>query len=247
MREYFNKPTEFTLVMETNVRERMIMKKRLMVIVLALAIAATATACGKKGSNETTSGDGGKPAVEESEAPAGSDKSQNGAASADVSEMLGRLYILNEDKQDSPITAVQLVGNLYGTVDDINGLEPSAECIRCIFSMNEWITVYPVTDIDMEGFRIFIFAHENDFSNYTSTYLSDHEYAASAYFQENEDVPGVKCSADAYINPEYNPVGYYDIVFFKVDQPIAVIPVKVYAEGELEGKDLKAIMDSERK
>lgn len=225
------------------------MKKRVLAIVLTIAIATTAIACSKKDNKAATSGASDKPAVEESEETANSDKTaQNGAGATDVREMLGRLYILNADQQDATITAVKLIGNRVGSDEDINGLEPSSDNIRCIFEMNEWIGIYPVTDIDAEGFRIFIFPHENDFSAYTSTYLSDHAYAANGYFQNNEDIPGVKYYTEAYIDSQYNPAGYYDIVFFKVDQPIAVVPVKVYAEGELDNAtDLKAVMASERK
>ncbi|MBQ1895133.1 MAG: hypothetical protein II167_05525, partial [Clostridiales bacterium] len=138
------------------------MKRKLLSAILIVALAASAIACSKKDKSDSTTGAAdNEPGVEETDdAPVDETDPSGTNVSVDVHKVLGHLIVVNEDLQENPVTAVKLVGNLTGSEDDINGLEPSADSIRCIFEMNEWISIYPVTTDTYDAFSVFVMPHE---------------------------------------------------------------------------------------
>ena len=214
------------------------MKRKLLSAILIVALAASAIACSKKDKSDSTTGAAdNEPGVEETEdAPVDETDPSDTNVCVDVHKVLGHLIVVNEDLQENPVTAVKLVGNSTGSEDDINGLEPSADSIRCIFEMNEWISIYPITTDTYDAFSVFVMPHEDDCTAYTAAYLSsdDHPNAAVSYFSINEYNDISHYCTDVYVNPEYNAPGFYDLVLVANGNPIAVIPVEIYAEGELQ-------------
>ena len=143
----------------------------------------------------------------------------------------GCLYIL---KGGPVISSVALTGNIAGS-ESFNSKQTGAGGIRDIFELNEWIDVY-LTTRATDGVQVFVFkntdiADEYNYYNYAGE-LQNLVASVDLSKPENEG----DSWGSFYMNPEDAEPGYYDLVFVCDGIPAAVMRVKVYPEGELEGK-----------
>ena len=132
------------------------------------------------------------------------------------------------------ISSVALTGNIAGS-ESFNSKQTGAGGIRDIFELNEWIDVY-LTTRATDGVQVFVFkntdiADEYNYYNYAGE-LQNLVASADLSKPENEG----DSWGSFYMNPEDAEPGYYDLVFVCDGIPAAVMRVKVYPEGELEGK-----------
>ena len=93
----------------------------------------------------------------------------------------GVLYQLQEG--DPVIRGLYLAGNQS---ENSGAIEPTAENIRFIFNLNEWIWIYPDTD-RTEGISIRAAKHADDFSVYTKSFIEEGEFLAYADLYKPED------------------------------------------------------------
>ena len=165
----------------------------------------------------------------------------------------GVLYQLNAEENKEPvIKAAALDGNRIGNSEEggVNGKALSADDIRSVFELNEWIYIRLVP-AQKTGLKAYIVPHEDDEQTFIDSFAA----------KLNDDVPTVELNApaaedgadaswgDLYVNPESWQPGYYDLVFTSGEKPVARILIKLYAEGELEGKsdaELNAMMKAEK-
>ena len=122
------------------------------------------------------------------------------------------------------VKAVALGGNQAG--NNINFRDPSTEDIRFVFNIQEWI-YFRVDYALEEGLWAVIVPHEKDPNVYTKAYFEDHfDYATCMLFYSEEN--GFYCG-DTFIDNDANEPGFYDIVFFVMEKPVAMIVIKAYA------------------
>lgn len=159
----------------------------------------------------------------------------------------GKLYALNQKEGEAPvITALKLCGNRSGSEDGVNGWEASADKIRCVFEQNEWIELYPQTELT-GTLAAYLVPHSDDTASYVDSFIA----------ALSDDVPKTKLTkpeeengawGSFYAQPELNAAGWYDVIITSDVKPVAMVTVKICAEGELENKDdaaLEQLMNSE--
>ena len=151
----------------------------------------------------------------------------------------GVLYQLQEG--EPVIRGIALNGN---RTENTGFTEPAAENIRFIFELNEWVWIYPDTDM-VEGISARVAKHTGDTSIYTKAYIEECDFLAYAdlYKPEEKDFEW----GSFYLNGEEE-LGFYDLVFVNNDDntPLAVIILDFFRFGELEkysSDQLQQIMD----
>lgn len=94
--------------------------------------------------------------------------------------------------------------------------------------------------------QFFVFKHTDDFNSYlNNNYTDNPKILASASLFKPEDGNG--SWGEFYLNPDDAEPGYYDIEFVYDNKPVVVMEVKMYAEGQLDGKtdsELNELMKS---
>ena len=239
------------------------MKKRLLCALLAAMMIASLTACGKSGESsktesaaqteaQTTQAATASAAAADGDTTAATDATESSDGA--VETMLpGVLYFPNLREGEAPvITGITINGNRSGAGQDdgaaVNFRKPSLDNIRFIYELNEWIEAYPRFTEKPEGFKMFAVKHQKDVDVYktmTVAALSENSFGSGDLNENEEDKSqeyvSVCVSAD-------NPDGQYDLVFTDKDSIIAVMPVRLFGEAELEGKsdaELEALMQTE--
>lgn len=232
--------------------------KKLSAFVLTTMMLFSLTACGSKTANttetkapeavqtEAAKGNGGDTAKAPStdapsaNAPSANAPSEN-APSEDALVLLpGKLEIVNGGN-GPVIKGVTVAGNRSGSTE-FNSKAPAADDIRCVFELNEYLDFYLDTD-EASGLKVLAYEHVDD---------------ANAYIEKTPGSDGAKAGCDLnkpedaadswgafYLNPEDAPAGYYDLVFTKDGKTVAMMQVKMFDEGSLEGKtddELSALM-----
>ena len=233
--------------------------KKLFTLIVASAVILSLSACGKKEDNS------GSPVVQQTTTTTAAATTQQqandtttAAQSADDGSgtIPGVLYQLNQKEDEEPvIRAVCLDGGSAGTYrsgegDSVNGKEPSENDIRCIFELNEWISILPDTD-KAEGLTAYIVEHQDDPQTYVESFfagLSDD--VPKVELVKPDDESGYGYWGELFVFNEEHQPGYYDLVFTEGYKPIAKITLKLYAMEELQGKtdkELNEIMETEAK
>lgn len=142
----------------------------------------------------------------------------------------GVLYQLNPVEGQEPVVrAVSLSGNRAG--NEINKREPSIDNIRFVFELNEWIGITADSDKTDSLFAV-ILPHANDPNFYTEDSLQAIPDNAS-YVNLDLTEEG-KIYGETYIYDFNNP-GFYDIVIADNAKPVALILIKAFKAGEIEG------------
>ena len=142
----------------------------------------------------------------------------------------GVLYQLNPVEGQEPVVrAVSLSGNRAG--DEINKREPSIDNIRFVFELNEWIGITADSDKTDSLFAV-ILPHAKDPNFYTEDSLQAIPDNAS-YVNLDLTEEG-KIYGETYIYDFNNP-GFYDIVIADNAKPVALILIKAFKAGEIEG------------
>ena len=142
----------------------------------------------------------------------------------------GVLYQLNPVEGQEPVVrAVALSGNRAG--DEINKREPSTDNIRFVFELSEWIGIWVDSDKKDSLFAV-ILPHTKDPDFYTLDSLQ--AIPDNASYVNLELTEEGKIYGETYIISINNP-GFYDIVIADNAKPVALILIKAFNEGEIEG------------
>ena len=208
------------------------MRKKLLCLSAALAVLTALTACGGK----TDSSSSPSSNAASSQADAGGSE---GAPTASV--IPGKLYPLNAADGGQPvIRGISLDGNHAGTykvtAESVNGKAPSDSEIRCVFEMNEWVSMIPDTD-KTDGLTAYILAHQTDPAAYTDSFFAALTGdVPTVSLQKPEDTEGYGYWGELYLNPDSWKAGAYDLVITDGGKPVACVMLNFYDEGALAEK-----------
>lgn len=215
--------------------------KKLIGLMLALIMLVSFCACGSKiESPETTE----TQPYSESTLPEEITESTSDAASSPAlpAQLTGKLIYFNPEEDDtSVLRGISLGGNRSGS-EEFNAKEPAAEGIRCIFELNEWITVNLDTDIE-SGISIYVFKHNEEAGNYEELIYQDNLPGLVTIFtpEKNEEYNNW---GEFYLSEDEEP-GDYDFVFVYGGKAVAELVTRMYNAGELESysdAELEALM-----
>lgn len=204
--------------------------KRILCIFLTLTFVLALAACGKPATDDPA------PPVDSTQAAATqAQKASSNNATDDeaIAVTPGTLYALNvKDGEEPVITALRLTGNRLGTEEGINGKEAGVENIRSVFELNEWIDIYPETETK-NRLMAFVVPHVEKLDMYSDPFIAPENSASADLVKPEED--GAPWGS-LYVHPDYWQAGEYDLVFTLDDIPAAVVMIRLYNEGELDGK-----------
>ena len=136
-----------------------------------------------------------------------------------TAKLSGELIPIPNDRTDMPvIRGISLAGSLYGS-EEFNSKKPSLSGIRCIFGLQEPITVTLDTDTK-SGIKMYLFEHKDDQSYYeTANYSTAIPY-------------GVSSLEDGVIKVSYgdgeDDRGYYDMVFVYDGTAFAKLYIRIF-------------------
>lgn len=224
----------------------MFLKRILSAALAAVAVMAFA-GCGKTESSSSKAESSQTETQAQTSAASTADQASATEQTAAEKHIPGKLYALNQKEGEAPvITALKLCGNRAGSEEGVNGWEASADKIRCIFEQNEWIELYPQTELT-GSIAAYLVPHSDDTASYVDSFIA----------VLSDDVPKTKLTkpeeengswGSFYAQPELNAAGWYDVIITSDVKPVAMVTVKICAEGELENKDdaaLEQLMNSE--
>lgn len=235
--------------------------KKILSAALSAAMLLSLAACGKKDSTTDSQTTAAKPETTASAAQTTGSSAETGSTAASAENgtaaenkaepaVPGVLYQLNAEEGEEPvIKGLSLIGNSVGSSDPgtgINSLPVSAENIRSIFLLNEWISFYPDTE-KTSGLSVYAVPHEEKAETLVDSFIAalSEDVVRTELRKPEED--GSEWGS-FYLNPDTWQPGYYDLVFTSGLKPVARVMVKLYPDGGLEGKsdeELKQIMNSE--
>ena len=142
----------------------------------------------------------------------------------------GVLYQLNPvEGQEPVIKAVSLAGNRAG--DEINRRELSVDNIRFVFELNEWISITADSE-KKDGQFVVILPHAKDPDFYTEDSLQAIPDNASYVNLDPTDEGMIFGETYVY---DFNNPGFYDLVFADNAKPVALILIRLFEEGQVEG------------
>lgn len=217
-------------------------KKRILSLLMVTMLVLSLCACGKK-TQPTDPGNGGTADAQ------GAGQGQDGTVTGDESNPAGVTaqgtmvpgtlnFITLDDRDPSVLRGVRLTGNRAGSGDEagLNSKKAGTADIRCIFELNEYVGVYPDTDVT-EGISVWVFEHKDDQSYYETAVYGDDAMPGFTWVcdlaaNEEPDWPW----AEFYLNPEDCSTGYYDFVFVYDGKAIATMLTYFYDVGALENK-----------
>ncbi len=231
--------------------------KGLVCLLLAMVTVLMLAACGK-GNDPSKASDAGPtteqgPAQGTDSAQGNNDRETGGDPSGDPmtvpAKLTGKLNLMELDDRDpSVLRGVRLMGNQFGTQEDINGKDFSLTDVRCIFALNEWTEFYPDTDAEY-NLRVWILKHRDDHAYYGTCQFSDlmpgFVTTCDLHYPADEENPDESAWGSFYLNPEECEPGYYDFVFTYEGKALATLVTRYYPEGELNeksGAELEALM-----
>ena len=196
-------------------------------------------ACGKK-TPATESSKDNKAAQTDDKNGGGTTK----APSADALVLLpGKLVIVNEGDNGPVIKGVNVAGNICGTTE-FNSKAPAADGVRCVFELNEYLDFYLDTN-ETSGLKVFAYKHAEDANIYVDR--TNGEDGAAGFCDLNKPEDAADSWGAFYVNPADWQPGYYDLVFTKDGKAVALMQIKYFNDGEIQGKsdeELTALMKS---
>ncbi len=214
--------------------------KRVFCAALAAAAIMAFAGCGKTESSSSKAESSQTETQAQTAAKSTADEASATGQTAAEKHIPGKLYALNQKEGESPaITALKLVGNRVGSEVGVNGWEASADMIRCVFEQNEWIELYPQTE-QTGSLAAYLVPHTDDTASYVDSFtaaLSDDVPRTELIKPEEEN----GAWGSFYAHPEVYAPGYYDVVITSDLKPVAMVMVKIYAEGSLSDKDDAAL------
>ena len=160
----------------------------------------------------------------------------NAANNSQIQEtmVLGKLYFVNLKEGEQPImTALSLFGNRCGS-ESFNHKPYTAEGIRSVFELDEWIEFYPKANAE-SGIKVMVFKHQEDQGIYLKNSLND---KTPGYIQEldlSKDPEGDETSlwGSFYLHPEEVEPGYYDFVFIYKNKVFATMLTHFFKPNEI--------------
>jgi len=231
----------------------MFKKQHIICLLLAALMLFSLAACGKGDNNQTNNGQNA------TQPPAGSSAPQNGSngsgtetpgnQTAVPAKLSGKLTLIELDDRDaSVLRGMRIIGNQFGTQDDINGKKSSLTDVRCLFALNEWVEFYPDTDKEY-ALRCWVLKHRDDWEYYNTCKFSDLMPNFASYcdlhYPADAENPDEWYWGNFYLHPEECEPGYYDFVFTYEGKAIGILQTRFYNEAELDGKtgaELEALM-----
>ena len=166
------------------------------------------------------------------------------APSADALVLLpGKLVIVNEGDNGPVIKGVNVAGNICGTTE-FNSKAPAADGVRCVFELNEYLDFYLDTN-ETSGLKVFAYKHAEDANIYVDR--TNGEDGAAGFCDLNKPEDAADSWGAFYVNPADWQPGYYDLVFTKDGKAVALMQIKYFNDGEIQGKsdeELTALMKS---
>ena len=218
------------------------MMKKLFTILLALLLILSMTACGKNNTPGSTAAPAGSSVAADKTEPAATEKpgAETTKAAGEVGWAMipGTLNFIGlKDGETPALKALQLSGNQAGEAEGFNNKPASAEDIRCIFELNEWIEVYPDTDETHLG--LLIVNHLEDQTDYETLTFSDGITIVGGYvafIDLTKPESGDDSWGNFYLHSDENKEGYYDFVFTVGGKPVATLLTRFYNESELSEK-----------
>ena len=166
------------------------------------------------------------------------------APSADALVLLpGKLVIVNEGDNGPVIKGVTVAGNRCGTTE-FNSKAPAADGVRCVFELNEYLDFYLDTN-ETSGLKVFAYKHAEDANIYVDR--TNGEDGAAGFCDLNKPEDAADSWGAFYVNPADWQPGYYDLVFTKDGKAVALMQIKYFNDGEIQGKsdeELTALMKS---
>ncbi|MCR5116482.1 MAG: hypothetical protein K6A97_03140 [Lachnospiraceae bacterium] len=241
--------------------------KRITVLLIVLSMLICMAACGKNSGGDGQSGNDGtnvtksvsgekntsdKEAADESAV----NKTSDNAKAEEPPMIPGVLNFYDLDDRDaSVLTGLRTVGNRIGNsynADDylgINDWPASSDHIRFIFAIDEWVELYPDSNLEY-GLRLWVLEHREDQSYYENAKFSDLMPGFKTYIdlRPEPDAPDYPWGS-FYLNPDECTPGYYDLVFTYDGKAIATLLTKFYNETDLDGmddKELTKLMEDEQ-
>ena len=211
--------------------------KKLSYITAALALILALSSCGNKAEPKQT--EAPVSASAQDNANAGSSGNTESTAAPVIP---GVLYSLNlKDGEEPVIKGIRLTGNRTGSElnNGINSWPVSAEKVRFIFALDEWISIELDTAKDSDAFHAYIVPHKESEETLTDTFV---EMLAG-----NEAVCDLNDSDDwnewgsLYLFSEDWPEGNYDLVITDGITPVARVLLNMYNEAALNDKSDKEL------
>lgn len=150
---------------------------------------------------------------------------------------LGKLYFVNVKEGEQPVmTALSLFGDRCGS-DDFNKKPFSADGIRSVFELNEWIEFYPQAKAE-SGIKVMVFKHRVDQSFYQQNPLSDETpgYILECDLNKDPNEDETWHWGSFYLHPEEVDPGYYDFVFIYKGQVFATMLTRFFKQEEIYDK-----------
>lgn len=210
------------------------MKKTLTALLLVFLILSLA-ACKKPADPTDSTGQGNQTAAPGSQdqgndsGEAGKDTAAPDQGDPEKAMIPGSLYYV-KDRDPSILRGISFSGNRSGSAE-YNSKAPSAQGIRCIFELNEYVAGNPDTAIT-SGLQVYVLRHREDQASYEKENFSDETAGFAALYEMNQNEGSDW--GEFYLNVEECETGYYDFVFVYEGKAIAVMLTRFYDQGELE-------------
>ena len=153
---------------------------------------------------------------------------------AEDSKELGKLYFVNLKEGEKPVmSGLSLFGNRCGSID-FNHKPYSAEGIRSVFELDEWIEFYPQANA-ATGIKVMVFKHKADQGFYLKNALNDEtpDYVQECDLNKDPEADETSHWGSFYLHPEEVEPGYYDFVFLYNNQVFATMVTKFFKPDEL--------------
>ena len=230
--------------------------KRSLALAAAAILAISLVSCGSKNSSESkadaassaaaaaestaeSKADAESTAAPESTPAADASQSKGGDAPAAETEKMtgGKLYFIpNEDGTAPAIGKIRIAGNRSGT-EQFNAKDPSAEGIRCIFELNEYLSFYPESD-QTSDMKVWFFKHKEDQSYYAKNKCSDLTpgFVQVSDLYKDPDAEEGAPWAETYLNPDECEPGLYDLVFTHSGKAFATMLARFVEDAGLSDK-----------
>ena len=148
--------------------------------------------------------------------------------------VLGKLYFVNIKEGEQPVmTALSLFGNRCGT-DGFNNKPFSADGIRSVFELDEWIEFHPQAAAEV-GIKVMVFTHKADQGFYLQNALDDETpgYILACDLSKDPDADETYHWGSFYLHPEEVDPGFYDFVFLYHDRVFATMLTRFYEKNEI--------------
>lgn len=146
----------------------------------------------------------------------------------------GKLYFVNVKEGEQPVmTALSLFGDRCGSTE-FNSKPFSAEGIRSVFELNEWIEFHPQASAE-SGIKVMVFIHKADQSVYLQNSLDDETpgFVLECDLNKDPDEDETHHWGSFYLHPEDVDSGYYDFVFLYQGQVFATMLTHFYRQEEI--------------